>query len=134
MSWIRRKGARARGRNAPREIVAPLRLCALLLALAPLRLCAQREAVLKQIAVPHPYYYREMYLPQVTSGPSSASWSPDGTELVYSMQGSLWRQRIGEREAIQLTDGPGYDYQPDWSPDGRFVVYSSYRNDAMSVG
>jgi hypothetical protein len=100
---------------------------------APFRLSAQRDPVLKQIQVPHSYYYREMYLPQVTSGPSSAAWSPDGKELVYSMQGSLWRQRLGSGEAIQLTDGPGYDYQPDWSPDGRWVVYSSYRNDAMEL-
>ncbi|HEY9518909.1 MAG TPA: hypothetical protein VIQ98_06595, partial [Gemmatimonadales bacterium] len=83
--------------------------------------------------MPHPYYYREMYLPQVTSGPSAAAWSPDGTELVYSMQGSLWRQKLGTTEAVQLTDGPGYDYQPDWSPDGRRVVYTSYRNDALEL-
>jgi len=105
----------------------------LLCVFASPRLRAQRDPVLKQISVPHPYYYREMYLPQVTSGPSSAAWSPDGTELVYSMQGSLWRQRLGSREAVQLTDGPGYDYQPDWSPDGRRVVYTSYRNDAMEL-
>ena len=94
---------------------------------------AQREPVLKQINVPHSYYYREMYLPQATSGPSSVAWSPDGKELVYSMQGSLWRQRVGTTVAVQLTDGPGYDYQPDWSPDGRFIVYSSYRNDALEL-
>ncbi|HJR36086.1 MAG TPA: hypothetical protein VJ817_14110, partial [Gemmatimonadales bacterium] len=88
---------------------------------------------MKQISVPHPYYYREMYLPQVTSGPSAAAWSPDGTELVYSMQGSLWRQKLGSTEAVQLTDGPGYDYQPDWSPDGRRVVYTSYRHDALEL-
>jgi TolB protein len=105
----------------------------LLCAFAPFRLCAQRNPVLKQILAPHPYYYREMYLPQVTSGPSSAAWSPDGKELVYSMQGSLWRQRLGSAEAVQLTDGPGYDFQPDWSPDGRSVVYTSYRNDAMEL-
>ena len=34
----------------------------------------------------------------------------------------------------ELTDGPGYDYQPDWSPDGRYVVYSSYRNDQIELG
>jgi TolB protein len=62
---------------------------------------ASREPVLKQIRLPHAYYYREMYVPQVTSGPSSASWSPDGQELIYSMQGSLWRQRIGVAEAAQ---------------------------------
>jgi TolB protein len=113
-----------------------IRLCVLLL-IASLRLSpyasGQRAPVLQQIDVPHNYYYREMYLPQATSGPSSVSWSPDGTELVYSMQGSLWRQRLGATEAIQLTDGPGYDYQPDWSPDGRRIVYTSYRNDALEL-
>ncbi len=94
-------------------------------------LAAQREPVLKQIVVPHSYYYREMYLPQATSGPSAVTWSPDGGELIYSMQGTLWRQRLGTMEARQLTDGPGYDYQPDWSPDGRYVVFTSYRSDAM---
>ena len=39
---------------------------------------AERLPVLKQIDEPHPYYFREMYLPQVTSGPSAAAWSPDG--------------------------------------------------------
>ena len=78
-----------------------------------------REIVLKQIELPHHYYYREMYLPQATTGPGSAAWSPDGREIVYSMQGSLWRQRPGTKVAQQIPSGPGYDYQPDWSPDGR---------------
>ena len=94
---------------------------------------AEREPVLKQIQVPHSYYYREMYLPQVTSGPAAAAWSPDGTELVYAMQGSLWRQKLGSTEAVQLTDGPGYDNEPDWSPDGKRILYTSYRNDALEL-
>ena len=53
---------------------------------------AERLPVLKQIDLPHPYYFREMYLPQLTSGPSSLAWSPDSRELIYSMAGSLWRQ------------------------------------------
>ena len=111
----------------------PALLAVLALAGAPLRVAAQRAPVLQQIQVPHSYYYREMYLPQATSGPSSVAWSPDGRELVYSMQGSLWRQRVGSDTAVQLTDGPGYDYQPDWSPDGRLLVYASYRNDALEL-
>jgi dipeptidyl aminopeptidase/acylaminoacyl peptidase len=95
------------------------------LALPP-SVAAQRKPVLDQVRVPHPYYHREMYLPQATSGPTAPSWSPDGAELVYSMQGTLWRQRVGSTEARQLTDGPGYDYQPDWSPDGQRIVYASY--------
>jgi TolB protein len=94
---------------------------------------AQRQAVLPQIDLPHPYYYREMYLPQLTSGPSGAAWSPDSSEVVYSMGGSLWRQKIDSGAALQVTDGPGYDYQPDWSPDGKWIVYCSYQKDAIEL-
>ena len=92
---------------------------------------AQREPVLKQINVPHPYYFREMYLPQLTTGPSSVAWAPDSKSVVYSMAGSLWIQKIDSTVADQLTAGPGYDYQPDWSPDGRWVVYAKYDKSAV---
>ncbi len=94
---------------------------------------AGREPVLQQIRVPHDYYYREMYLPQATSGPSAVAWSPDGSTLAYSMQGRLWRQRLGTEEAEQLTAGPSYEYQPDWSPDGRSIAYVAYQGDAMEL-
>jgi len=97
------------------------------------QLTAQRQPVLKQIDLPHPYYFREMYLPQLTTGPSAVAWSPDSRSLVYSMEGSLWRQDIGSQTADQLTAAPGYDYQPDWSPDGRWIVYSSYFKDAINL-
>src|SRR5690348_3812428 len=74
---------------------------------------AQRAPVLKQVTVPHAYYWREMYVPQATSGPGAVTWSPDGADLIYTMQGSLWRQLIGARAAVQLTGEEGYDYQPD---------------------
>jgi TolB protein len=105
---------------------------------------AERLPVLQQIDLPHPYYFREMYLPQLTSGPSSLTWSPDSRELIYSMAGSLWRQAAAAGDGDGDGDGHGhgaaqqltaasYDYQPDWSPDGRWVIYSSYRNDAMEL-
>src|SRR3954465_13388552 len=103
------------------------------LLLLPATLVAQREPVLKQIDLPHPYYYREMYLPQLTSGPSWVTWSPDSKSVIYSMAGSLWRQKIDSNEATQLTDGPGYDYQPDWSHNGKYVVYTKYNQDAMEL-
>jgi TolB protein len=94
---------------------------------------AQREPVLKQIDLPHSYYYREMYLPQVTTGPSAVAWSPDSRTVIYSMAGSLWRQDVGSTAAKQLTSGPGYDYQPDWSSDGRWAVFARYNHDAVEL-
>jgi len=108
-----------------------LLLTALTAAASPV--CAQRKPVLPQIDLPHPYYFREMYLPQLTSGPSSVAWSPDSKEVVYSMAGSLWRQKIDSKEAQQITDGAGYDYQPDWSPNGKSIIYVSYQKDTMEL-
>ena len=51
--------------------------CCAFLPLLRCRSSAQRDPVLKQIDLPHPYYYREMYLPQLTTGPSAAAWAPD---------------------------------------------------------
>jgi Tol biopolymer transport system component len=105
--------------------------CLLLLALAAA--AQQREPVLPQIDVPHSYYYREMYLPQLTSGPSSVAWLPDGKAVVFSMQGYLWRQALDATVAEQLTSGHGYHYQPDVSPDGRWVVFANYLQDALEL-
>lgn len=105
----------------------------LLLWLAGGCLGAQPQAVAPAIDLPHSYYYNEMYLPQLTSGPSSVAWAPDSREVVYSMAGSLWRQKIDSTIAEQLTAGPGYDYQPDWSPDGHFIVYASSSGAAIEL-
>ena len=121
-------------------------LLLLMAAAGPLSM-GQREPALKQIDLPHPYYYREMYLPQLTTGPSEVAWCPsrttgsqtpnsqtgDSQTLIYSMAGSLWRQRLDLGTAEQLTANAGYDYQPDCSRDGRWVVYVSYYKDAIEV-
>ena len=104
-----------------------------MLILTALPLTAQRDPVLKQVDLPHRYYYREMYLPQLTTGPNSAAWSSDSRSLVYSMSGTLWRQDLDSSTAEQLTAGPGYDYQPDCSPDGRWITYVTYRQDAVEL-
>jgi TolB protein len=112
-----------------------LRFYIVVLALAcwPGTLWSQRDPVLKQIDLPHPYYFREMYLPQLTTGPSSVAWLPGSRLVVYSMAGSLWRQDLGSDTAEQLTDGPGYDYQPDCSRDGKWIVYAKYDRDAIEL-
>ena len=124
-----------------RRLPWPGTTAAQLLALAAALACvsaappaqAQRQPVLKQIDVPHPYYFREMYLPQLTSGPSAVAFSPDGRTLVYSMQGSLWKQDIDSTQAEELVAGPGYDFQPDWSADGRHIAFVRYRDDALEL-
>jgi Tol biopolymer transport system component len=106
-------------------------LSLVLISMLPVR--AQRLPVLRQIDLPYSIYCREMYLPQLTSGPSSVAWMPDSESVIFSMQGALWRQRLDSSTAEQLTAGPGYDYQPDVSPDGRWVVYAKYNQDAIEL-
>src|ERR1041385_3793785 len=75
MSWIevRRKDGKTEGRKVKLLSVLVLSVFP---SFRPSVLSAQREPVLKQIHVPHSYYYREMYLPQATSGPSAAAAPP----------------------------------------------------------
>jgi len=70
-------------------------------------------------------YTLECYLPQITNGPNFPTWSPDGKELALSMKGSIWRLKLGESTAEELTTDRGYAGMPAWSPDGRFIVYTS---------
>ncbi|WP_321390113.1 CehA/McbA family metallohydrolase [Emcibacter sp.] len=92
-----------------------------------------RQPVFSHVEAPHNYYWRGIYLPHLTSGPATGTFSPDGNEVIYSMAGSLWRQKVGDSNAYELTSGKGYDYQPDWSKDGKFVVFSRRQKDAMEL-
>lgn len=95
---------------------------------------AARESVLKQVDLPHNYYWRELYIPQLTTGPDFASFTPDGDTLVYSMGGSLWRQRIDGDTATELTHAPrAYDNQPDVARDGRSAVFTRYDGNAIEL-
>jgi hypothetical protein len=105
-----------------------------LLALAPIVLLAApaeaaREPVLSQVKLPHNYSWRELYIPQLTSGPSSVAFMPAGDELIYAMEGSLWRRKFGgPNPASQEVTHPAaaYDHQPDVAPDGGSVVFTRY--------
>src|SRR5438552_17961506 len=89
-SWteVGRKDGKTERRKV--RLLSVMLLSVLLLSVLPsFRLSGQRAPVLKQIHVPHAYYWRELYLPQATSGPSPAAWSPDREELRYSLQRPL---------------------------------------------
>jgi TolB protein len=92
------------------------------------------------IATPHPdkqlqaagqMYLESMYLPSVTRGPWSPTWSPDGREIAISMHGSIWTIPANGGDAVQLTASPQYDSQPSWSPDGSRIAF--VRDDGHSM-
>lgn len=59
----------------------------------------------------------------------SASWSPDGSRILFSSDRSgnfdLFSMALDGSDIQQLTDTPWNETGPDWSPDGSEVVYSS---------
>ncbi|MBP7369873.1 MAG: CehA/McbA family metallohydrolase [Arenimonas sp.] len=108
--------------------------CVLLLAGMAFPVHAVREGVAKQVDLPHNYYWREMYLPQLTSGPSWLAFYPDNQTLLYSMAGSLWRQALNSTEAVEITHPvAAYDYQPDINKDGKTAVFSRYNGQSMEL-
>jgi Tol biopolymer transport system component len=67
----------------------------------------------------------------LTSGVRSycrASWSPDGSMLVYSYGAGkeidLWLQNKGTAFSSQLTDFPGREYDAVWVEGGEGVFYA----------
>ena len=58
-----------------------------------------------------------------------ATWSPDGRFIAYSSDRGgkfdIWVQQVSGGDPVQITKGPGHNWQPDWSPDGNYIAYRS---------
>jgi Tol biopolymer transport system component/DNA-binding winged helix-turn-helix (wHTH) protein len=62
-----------------------------------------------------------------------ATWSPDGRLVAYSSNRGgkfdIWVQQVNGGNPIQVTKGPGQNWQPDWAPDGKYIAYRSEAGD-----
>ena len=70
-------------------------------------------------------YMYSYYVPPAAGTPWRPAWSPDGKELAFSMAGSVWKIRVGDDVAHELTANRTDDSSPAWSPDGRWIVYTA---------
>lgn len=55
------------------------------------------------------------------------SISPDGSTIVFTYKGDLYRVPSSGGQATQLTFHEAHDYQPVWSPDGKQIAFASDR-------
>ena len=79
-------------------------------------------------------YMFNYYLPPAGTGsPWWPSWSPDGQWLAFSLQGSLWKIRIGDSAAEELAYSTEYLSSPEWSPDGRWIAYTADDGTAINL-
>ncbi|MCA1779199.1 MAG: hypothetical protein LC637_07425 [Xanthomonadaceae bacterium] len=59
--------------------------------------------------------------------------SPDGEFLIFDFLGDLYRLSIDGGDAVALTEGIAWDFQPRFSPDGSRIAFISDRSGAENV-
>src|SRR5215467_4143095 len=58
----------------------------------------------------------------------SPEFSPDGTRIVFTIDGQIWVRNADGNAQHQLTNQAGFvNQQPSWSPDGHKIAFESNR-------
>ncbi len=73
-------------------------------------------------------------LPPVSTGPMDPAWSPDGRWIAFSMRGDIWKVPVEGGEAIALTQGPHYHFEPAWSRDGSRIALTFEVDGDLEIG
>jgi Tol biopolymer transport system component len=70
---------------------------------------------------------------------TSASFSPDGTQLAFTWDGEhhdnedVYVMTVGSSHPLRLTTDPASDYSPAWSPNGRWIAFLRAQPDGMDA-
>jgi imidazolonepropionase-like amidohydrolase/Tol biopolymer transport system component len=58
---------------------------------------------------------------------------PEGSHIIFDLLGDLYLLPIAGGDALRLTEGAAYDFQPRFSPDGTQILFTSDRDGVFSV-
>ncbi len=59
--------------------------------------------------------------------------SPDGSLIVFSYKGDLYKVASGGGTATPVTVGDGYEFMPVFSADGKTIYYASDEHGNMDI-
>ena len=65
--------------------------------------------------------------------PRFPSISPDGSTIVFSWRGDLWKVPFEGGQAVRLTSHPGREHDSYWTPDGSEIVFESDRDGVVNL-
>jgi tricorn protease len=65
--------------------------------------------------------------------PRFPSLSPDGSQVVFSWRGDLWKVPTTGGHAVRLTSHPADETLSTWSPDGRSIAFVSTRDGYANI-